>query len=337
MANNTTNLATAGGLYEDWIEIHNGSGAAVDLAGWYLTDDPADLRKWQFPSTANTSPLPNGGYLIVFADGSEDGVILGELHAGFKLSAGGEFLALIEPDGETVAYQYNPVFPSQTANISYGIDAGTGAHAYFARPTPGAANGQAISDAVQFSVASHAFTSPFSVVLSVASPGATTIRYTLDGSVPTASSAVYGSPIPINDTTRVRARSFKSGLVEGPVRSETFLHLAGDAAAFASEIPLVVIENFGAGEIPDPTNTIRQSSQVMIFEPANGLCHLTNSPSVTSRAGIRRRGESTLRSTANKPNLSLETWGEVDEEAPVHPAAGTAGGFRLDPLCPLDD
>jgi hypothetical protein len=314
MASNTTNLTTTNGLREDWIEIHNGSGAAVDLAGWYLTDDPADLRKWRFPSTAATSPLPDGGYLIVFADGATDAVMLGELHASFKLSASGEYLALIEPDGETVVYQYQPKFPAQTANISYGIDAGTGAHAYFASATPGAANGQVIADAVQFSVGSRTFTSPFSLVLSVASPAVTTIRYTLDGSVPTASSTVYGSPIPISTTTRVRTRSFKSRLVDGPVRSETFLHLATDAAAFASEIPLVVIDNFGAGEIPDPTNTTRQVSQAMIFEPVNGLCHLTNSPAVTSRAGLRRRGESTLRSTANKPNLSLETWGEVDGE-----------------------
>jgi|GEM_PF-2323220 len=314
MAVNNTTLATADGLHEDWIEIHNGSGAAVDLAGWFLTEDPADLRKWQFPTTAATSPLPNNGYLIVFADGSEDAVIQGELHASFKLNAGGEFLALIEPDGETVAYQYNPEFPAQTADISYGIDAGTGAQAYFATPTPGAANGQAIADAVQFSVASRTFTSPFNLELSVPSPAMNIIRYTLDGSVPTSSSTVYGSPLNIDATTRVRARSFKSGLADGPVRSETFLHLAGDAVAFASEIPVVVIDNFGAGEIPDPANVTRQSSQVMIFEPVNGLCHLTNSPSVISRAGIRRRGESSLRSTANKPSLSLETWGEVDEE-----------------------
>jgi hypothetical protein len=313
MASNTTNLTTANGLYEDWIEIHNNSGAAVDLAGWYLSDNPADLRKWQFPSTPATSPLPDNGYLIVFADDSANAVVLGQLHASFKLSAGGEYLALIEPDGETVAYQYNPKFPAQTANISYGIDPGTGAQAYFATPTPGAANGQVIADAVQFSVASRTFSASFNLVLSVASP-ATTIRYTLDGSVPTASSTIYTSPITINATTRVRARSFKSGLVDGPVRSETFLQLASDAVAFASEIPLVVIDNFGAGEIPHPTNATRQVSQMMIFEPVNGVCTLTNSPSVTSRAGIRRRGESSLRSTASKPNISVETWGEVDEQ-----------------------
>jgi hypothetical protein len=35
---------------------------------------------------------------------------------------------------------------------------------------------------------------------------------------------------------------------------------------------------------------------------------------IASRAGIRRRGESTLRSTGSKPNLSIETWGEIDEQ-----------------------
>jgi hypothetical protein len=315
MASNTSTLATTNGLYEDWIEIHNNSGAAVDLAGWYLTDNPTDLRKWQFPSTATTSPLPDNGYLIVFADGAEDAVISGELHASFKLSAGGEFLALVEPDGETVAYQYNPEFPAQAANISYGIDSATGLPAYFATPTPGAANDQTIADAVQFSVTSRTFTTNFSLELSVASSAPMTIRYTLDGSMPNSSSTVYGAPLSISATTQVRARSFKSGLVDGPVRSETFFHLASDAADFASDLPLVVIDNFGAGEIPHPTNTTRQSSQVMIFEPVNGLCHLTNSPAVSSRAGIRRRGESTLRSTANKPNLAVETWGEVDEQS----------------------
>ncbi|MCU0789282.1 MAG: CotH kinase family protein, partial [Verrucomicrobia bacterium] len=185
---------------------------------------------------------------------------------------------------------------------------------YFAIPTPGAANAQVISEAVQFSVSSRTFTAPFNLVLSVPSPGTTTIRYTLDGSVPSSSSTVYGGPIPINATTRVRARSFRTELVDGPVRSETFLHLAGDAAAFASEIPVVVLDNFGAGEVPAPDSITRQPCQVMVFEPVSGVCRLTNSPAVTSRAGIRRRGESTLRSTASKPNLSLETWGEADEE-----------------------
>ena len=313
MAKNDTTWATAGGAYEDWIEIHNDSGSAVDLAGWYLTDDPSDLRKWQFPSTSGTSPLAAAGYLIVFASGSEDSVVGGELHAGFKLGASGEYLALVDDDGETVVHQYNPEYPEQSADVSYGIDPASGASTYFASATPGSVNGQGIADMVQFSLKSQTFTSPLTVSLSVSSPTAS-VRYTLDGSVPTASSTLYGQDLSISTTTRVRARTFDSGLADGPVASETFIHLAPDAAAFSSEIPLVVIDTFGGGDIPDPNSVSRQPGHVMFFESVNGVCHLANSPSTDSRAGIRRRGESSLRSTADKPNLSLETWGEIDED-----------------------
>ena len=53
---------------------------------------------------------------------------------------------------------------------------------------------------------------------------------------------------------------------------------------------------------------------MMIFEPVDGICALTNSPAIASRAGIRRAGRIHGAVTGSKPNLSLETWGEVDEE-----------------------
>jgi hypothetical protein len=32
-----------------WLEIYNGTAAAVNLDGWYLTDDAANLTKWRIP------------------------------------------------------------------------------------------------------------------------------------------------------------------------------------------------------------------------------------------------------------------------------------------------
>ena len=314
MAKNETTLATAAGAYADWVEIHNNSGSSVDLADYYLTDDPADLRKWQFSSTDATTPLANDGYLIVFIDDSPEAEVGDELHASFKLGAGGEYLALIEPDGETVAYQYNPEFPDQSADVSYGIDSRTGEHAYFAVPTPGTANGQAIANTVQFSVEGGTFTSPFSLTLSVPSSTAE-IRYMLDGTLPTTNSSLYSSPLPIIGTTRVRARAFESGLVDGAIVSQSYIHLDASAAAFTSDLPLIVLDNFAAGDIPHPDSDTRQACQVLFFEPDASNCTLTNSASILSRAGIKRRGESSLRDTAEKPNLSLETWGEVDEDS----------------------
>ncbi|MGB6220513.1 lamin tail domain-containing protein, partial [Haloferula sp.] len=314
MANNETGISSSLGGFPDWIEIHNETGAALDLAGWYLSDDPANLRKWQFPSTAATSPLSDDGYLLVFADGSPDAVIGNEIHANFRLAAGGEYLALIEPDGETIAYQYSPEYPDQNGDVSYGIDSASGQLAYFANPTPGAANGAAIATSVQFSATSRTFNTPFDLTLSTASTTAA-IHYTLDGSLPNATSTLYNSAIPINTTTQVRARSFETGLFNGPVSSASFLHLDNNAAEFTSEIPVIVIETFGQGELPHPDDTDRQAGEIMIFEPNEGVTRLTDDPTITSRTGLRRRGESTLRSTNSKPNLSVETWGEIDEES----------------------
>ncbi|MDB4328368.1 lamin tail domain-containing protein, partial [Akkermansiaceae bacterium] len=51
----------------DWIEIANLGGVIGDLEGWYLTDDPALLTKWQFPSLE----IAGGGYGLLFASGKD--------------------------------------------------------------------------------------------------------------------------------------------------------------------------------------------------------------------------------------------------------------------------
>jgi hypothetical protein len=70
LATNTANLADQDGEFSDWIEIQNTTGSPIDLAGWSLTDDPANLAKWQFPSQV----VPAGGYLVVFASGKDRAV-----------------------------------------------------------------------------------------------------------------------------------------------------------------------------------------------------------------------------------------------------------------------
>ena len=60
-------LADEDGDFPDWIEIQNRDASAVDLDGWYLTDDAADLRKWRFPATT----IRPGDSLVVFASGKD--------------------------------------------------------------------------------------------------------------------------------------------------------------------------------------------------------------------------------------------------------------------------
>src|SRR6185436_9379658 len=115
MASNGNGILDEDGLKSDWIEIYNPSSVPIDLAGWHLTDDKSLPHAFTFPSTI----LNPGGYLLVFATGENQAVSGGELHADFKLEAGGEYLGLLRPD-DTVAQQFDP-FPSQIANVAYGF------------------------------------------------------------------------------------------------------------------------------------------------------------------------------------------------------------------------
>ena len=117
MAANQRGVTDQNRHFSDWIEIYNANPGPVDLGGWFLTDDRDHLTKWRFPSTN----LMGNGYLLVFASQKNRQVLGRELHTNFKLGAGGEYLALIEPDGRTVASQFAPSFPTQLANTSYGV------------------------------------------------------------------------------------------------------------------------------------------------------------------------------------------------------------------------
>ena len=93
MAANTKSLADPQGQHEDWLELHNVTDNAVNLAGMYLTDKVDNLTKWVFPANTTISPR---GYLIVWLD--EDGKAPAGLHANFKLSRSGESVMLVDTD-----------------------------------------------------------------------------------------------------------------------------------------------------------------------------------------------------------------------------------------------
>ena len=44
---NLNTLTDAFGENEDWIELYNTGAAAINLSGYYLSDDPNDLQKFQ--------------------------------------------------------------------------------------------------------------------------------------------------------------------------------------------------------------------------------------------------------------------------------------------------
>ena len=118
LAENSGGLVDQDGQHSDWIEVKNTAAAAADLSGWYLTDDATNLTKWQFPTTN----LPVGGFLTVFASSKDRAVAGQELHTNFALAKAGEFLALVMPDGTTVASAFDP-YPEQFEDVSFGTGA----------------------------------------------------------------------------------------------------------------------------------------------------------------------------------------------------------------------
>jgi hypothetical protein len=136
MASNSSTPADPNGDFPDWIEIYNVSSQQVNLKDWYLTDDAYDLNKWEFPAMQ----LQAGAYLLVFATNKDLRDPCSPLHTNFKLGAGGEYLALVQPDGNT-AHEYAPRYPQQCTDISYGLVPELDMPVFFINPTPGAENG----------------------------------------------------------------------------------------------------------------------------------------------------------------------------------------------------
>ena len=128
VADNDNSLASSSGASDDWIEIFNSGDSSIDLEGWHLTDEPNRLDKWTFPSTV----MNPGDYLVVFASGCDfPGIQCAdpsvELHTNFRIDADGEYLALVQPDGETVVSQFGSAeddFAQQFEDVSFGIQQG---------------------------------------------------------------------------------------------------------------------------------------------------------------------------------------------------------------------
>jgi hypothetical protein len=118
LAANTRGITDRDRERSDWIELYNAGASEANLDGWFLTDDRSNLKKWRFPAVT----LGAGEYLVVFASKKNRRQPGAELHTNFKLDATSGYLALVKPDGTSIATEFAPSYPRQIANVSYGYD-----------------------------------------------------------------------------------------------------------------------------------------------------------------------------------------------------------------------
>lgn len=219
-SNNSVSLGSGQPL-SDWVELVNQSDQVVDMSLWGLSDNISWPRKWQFP--VGTSIWP-GEHKVVFLDKStQAGVDASSLHASFALDRlGGETVTLSDPTGRVLDKLTLPAIP---VDISYGRSFGREGFFYFDGATPGVQNGTGFpgfSSPPVFSAQGGLYRQNVEIALSVSDRS--TIRYTLDGSIPTLENSLeYTGPITIADTTVLRARSFAGGLQPSGTITNTYV------------------------------------------------------------------------------------------------------------------
>ena len=129
---------------EDWFELYNAEPVAIDLGGYYLSDDPGNPLKYQVPATGRYR-IPARGYLVIWADEEPDqnSNTRSNLHVNFQLGGKDGSILITAPDGLTAVDTVT--YGAQTNDISEGRYS-DGANVRYYMPltstniTPGAPN-----------------------------------------------------------------------------------------------------------------------------------------------------------------------------------------------------
>lgn len=135
MASNNSTITDEFGAFEDWVELYNPTEAAINLDGYFLTDDLSEPTKWAFPDTL----IASESHLLVWTDNDEEE---GSMHTNFRLSRGGEDLGLFFNDNGTIQTVDAFSYTEQTTDVSFGrVTDGSTEFVLFSSPTPGSPNG----------------------------------------------------------------------------------------------------------------------------------------------------------------------------------------------------
>lgn len=210
------------GDYPDWIEIHNPGAAPVSLKDYGLSDDPEKPLAWKFGEKI----LPPGGYLVVFASGKDKEVSYkGQLylHTNFKLKRKGEPLLLANPQGQVIDRVDLGEIPPDFSWARSLVDPKK--WTILSQPSPGAPNTN--SEFLGFEAAPKATPPggffPEGTQVTLATAGQNPLRYTIDGSEPSAASPLYLAPIEVKSSSVIRARTFRGDQVASPILTQSYL------------------------------------------------------------------------------------------------------------------
>jgi hypothetical protein len=119
---------------DPWIELYNRTGSTIDLGGYHLTNDAANLTLSALPAGTE---LPAGGYLVLSA--SALGLDLSPVPEADGTGFSNRFIALVNSDGDRVLDAGN-FKPDHEGKTEARVPDGDSEFEDAAEPTPGAAN-----------------------------------------------------------------------------------------------------------------------------------------------------------------------------------------------------
>ena len=201
--------------YYDWVELKNNSAETIVLSDYYLSDDKDNYLQYRLPELE----LEPGGLMLLYC--TSETLPEGYYSTGFELNSENEHLYLASADGELLDYAS---LRDITYLGSFGRMAGEAGWFYFSSPSPGGENSggeRRVAPKPESLTEDGVYNDIDGMYVELSASGP--IRYTLDGSAPTAGSPQYTEPIYIDSTTVIRAVNFEDGALPSRALSLSFI------------------------------------------------------------------------------------------------------------------
>ena len=227
---------------DSWVELYNAGDEAVMLSQFKLGVSNNAAEAWQLPSRT----IGSHQYLLLYCDKEDKGH-----HAPYRIDSGKSDGIWLFQNGE-IADCVLKLKKQPAPNIAYGRETDGGEKwGYQATPTPGKANcGKLCSDLLGdpvFSKPGQVFTNGgrirLFITLPEGAPEGTVIRYTTDGSEPTAESPVF-SPFFIGSTKVVRAKLFCDGYLSPRSTTHSYIFFPSERALTLPVVSIVTDDKY---------------------------------------------------------------------------------------------
>ena len=200
------------GVYSDWFKLINLSGSAINMKGYYLSDNLDDILKYQINEDLY---VPSGDTVIFWARGDTSA---SPNHLPFRLSGEGESLVLCTSGG-TVIDQLT--FPRIPVNYLYIKEDPSGSWIFSTYPAgSNALTYDSLCNDPFYNNPGGASTFPLAVAITSESP-LDEIFYSLDGSNPM-EGARYEAPLIIQEPVTLRSIDKKANHLSGYAQAATY-------------------------------------------------------------------------------------------------------------------